>query len=1292
MATIAELKVIVDASQIDKAKESLKSFNDAADKVQTASGKISSGMKDASGGSAEFSGAAERLIARVKELEATVGMSKGGVLSYKATLLGVNDVVKPLASSFDSLTASQKNNDAISKEVARSQALADTEKHKMLESLKEEIALYGKSKSEIQLYRAEQLGIIDSVRPLVEELNRLKEAKESADKAGKGDNKLTKKQQELELLRQEGQAIQENLNHLKNTSAIEADRKRIQAEFAANQAKYESKKIEIEEVLALRDAEKTLADAKAGSKKATTDELNEFKKFRGEVDPTKKSLEKYYDQLAKIQQLRSQKKKGGAAGVDLEELNELETVVNRNIKTLENYGATTGKTAKEIAFSMRGLPAQFTDIAVSLQGGQKPLTVFLQQGGQLKDMFGGIVPALRAMGSYVMSLVTPFTVLGATFAGLAYLAYSGRKEMSELNKALTLSGKSAVITSTEVKQYVSAISDIKGTSSAAIEVLTALVAKTNIHKDSIVDVSAATIAWSSATGESIDTILEDFNSLTKDPVSSVVTLSEKYKFLTVELYNNIKALKEAGDEMGATKLATEALSDSLIGQELILKHTRSAWGDLASWAGGGIKSLASGFSSLFGMDKDNLEILQEKRKTYQDMVDTLQQRVDLDETDKTSIAFIKQYKETISELDKALTVLGVTQKALADAPVNKALDELTNQYTSSADGVYKAEKAFKDYMNSVRKAFDANTGEFLGTSEQFNQYEERRAKLLRDIQVANKVTSGSELLEQAENNNIALKETVGLVGKVGTEQKKLILLQKEISELQEKSNRGEWLSDEEKGKLAAGERLIALQQENVEIEKASVIAKKTSVVRNTAADTLLSRLEAQQGVLKEQLNSEEQLGAEAKTLIRLKEELDGIEVKSRTTKLTLDEQSKLNARDALLSQQLKNKSLEDEIRAKAKVVELERYNIGLQKELDAGRQRIDDLKNSSGKGDREIARAKELNDIRIDGARAVRDLEVNEKGKEGFDEKLASLEEFNAARLQQTIEMHQIEDEIQANAWAGMKSGWQDYLESNLNMYATLKDAAMDVYSTIQGGVRDSLVQNILYGESLRDTFSGVARVVQEKVLGAMIDVGLQFAINAAKEKAGIVSLAATKKAAIVSTAAVSNAATVTSGTVQATTAATTASAWTPAALVASIGSFGSAAAIGLAGLLAAMAMFKGFRTGGYTGGGGVNDVVGVVHGKEYVFDADATARIGVNNLERLRSGGSLGGGGSSSSGSTGGRGDTIISTNIVVSAEEGMSESDARAQGEAAAEGFETRVLSIIANQRRAGGMLSTS
>ncbi|MBO2582476.1 tape measure protein [Shewanella algae] len=46
-----------------------------------------------------------------------------------------------------------------------------------------------------------------------------------------------------------------------------------------------------------------------------------------------------------------------------------------------------------------------------------------------------------------------------------------------------------------------------------------------------------------------------------------------------------------------------------------------------------------------------------------------------------------------------------------------------------------------------------------------------------------------------------------------------------------------------------------------------------------------------------------------------------------------------------------------------------------------------------------------------------------------------------------------------------------------------------------------------------------------------------------------------------------------------------------------------------------------GFKSGGYTGKMGVNDVAGVVHGDEFVFDHKATRRIGVDNLEALRTG-----------------------------------------------------------------------
>jgi hypothetical protein len=88
------------------------------------------------------------------------------------------------------------------------------------------------------------------------------------------------------------------------------------------------------------------------------------------------------------------------------------------------------------------------------------------------------------------------------------------------------------------------------------------------------------------------------------------------------------------------------------------------------------------------------------------------------------------------------------------------------------------------------------------------------------------------------------------------------------------------------------------------------------------------------------------------------------------------------------------------------------------------------------------------------------------------------------------------------------------------------------------------------------------------------------------------------------------------------TAAATTMASWLPAALVASIGTFGAAAVVGGAGLLAAFALIKGFSDGGYTGSGGVNEPAGIVHKGEVVWSqADIRRSGGVSAVEAMRKG-----------------------------------------------------------------------
>ncbi|MDP2808637.1 MAG: phage tail length tape measure family protein [Rhodocyclaceae bacterium] len=86
----------------------------------------------------------------------------------------------------------------------------------------------------------------------------------------------------------------------------------------------------------------------------------------------------------------------------------------------EQAGRKVEQSSKQAAFAMHQLPMQMTDIVTGLASGQSPFMVLVQQGGQLKDMFGGIGPAITAVGGYVAGLVNPFTVAIAAAAALGY--------------------------------------------------------------------------------------------------------------------------------------------------------------------------------------------------------------------------------------------------------------------------------------------------------------------------------------------------------------------------------------------------------------------------------------------------------------------------------------------------------------------------------------------------------------------------------------------------------------------------------------------------------------------------------------------------------------------------------------------------------------------------------------------------------------------------------------------------------------------------------------------------------
>ncbi|MCE0881050.1 phage tail tape measure C-terminal domain-containing protein [Pseudomonas putida] len=255
------------------------------------------------------------------------------------------------------------------------------------------------------------------------------------------------------------------------------------------------------------------------------------------------------------------------------------------------------------------------------------------------------------------------------------------------------------------------------------------------------------------------------------------------------------------------------------------------------------------------------------------------------------------------------------------------------------------------------------------------------------------------------------------------------------------------------------------------------------------------------------------------------------------------------------------------------------------------------------------------------------DAEVN------YQNETDALDKALKLRLEHQRNFYEQQDEMQGDWLAGVSDAWQNYVDIAADFSEQAGAATESILSDATSSISGSL-QGIIKGtESVGDAFGNLAATMANSVLGALTDIAAKWIVVQALKMAGItaettatVASEATKTTAKLATDAASTAssltATATVASAQVAAAGTTMTAWLPAALVASVGSFGAAAIVGGTALLAAFALIKGFSGGGYTGAGGVNEPAGVVHKGEVVWSqADIKRFGGVSAVEALRKG-----------------------------------------------------------------------
>ncbi|EOR8095201.1 phage tail tape measure protein, partial [Escherichia coli] len=265
--------------------------------------------------------------------------------------------------------------------------------------------------------------------------------------------------------------------------------------------------------------------------------------------------------------------------------------------------------------AMRTLPAQFTDIATQLAGGQNPWLILLQQGGQVKDSFGGMIPMFRGLAGAISLPMVGVTSLAVATGALAYAWYQGDSTLSAFNKTLVLSGNQSGLTAERMLTLSRAGQAAGLTFNQAGESLAALVSAGVRGGEQFDAINQSVARFASASGVEVDKVAEAFGKLTTDPTSGLTAMARQFRNVTAEQIAYVAQLQRSGDEAGALQAANDIATKGFDEQTRRLKENM---GTLETWADKTGKAFKSMWDAILdiGRPESSADMLASAQKAF----------------------------------------------------------------------------------------------------------------------------------------------------------------------------------------------------------------------------------------------------------------------------------------------------------------------------------------------------------------------------------------------------------------------------------------------------------------------------------------------------------------------------------------------------------------------------------------------------------------------------------------------------------------------------------------------------
>ena len=480
----------------------------------------------------------------------------------------------------------------------------------------------------------------------------------------------------------------------------------------------------------------------------------------------------------------------------------------QQLKAQEKQMGLAGLTAGQYSQAMRMLPAQITDVVTSLASGMPIWLVAIQQGGQIKDSFGGISNTFKVLMSYL----TPARILiggvVSTVAALAKAGYDAYDSQRTLQKALIMTGGYAGSSAKEIKSLVDEIagSAAVATSGQILEVATAVAKTGKFTKDELKTITKATADWVATTGESSEKVIGYFEKIAKDPIKGLAELNESFNFLDKGQLTYIATLEKTKGKIEAVEYATELFAKTMKDRSDEIAESATPlekmWIDIKQWASEaweevGIITLTAG-----NMIADVV------------MGVVNQIRLILAQGDK----MIADFLVSVGNKTSSLPVIGSWFQGVAKeqaAVAKKSAKEISEleQRIAEIDGRLSNPAGYRKMIEEQ--------GKLAGKSKEVKEAVSKEAEALKDRNKEQKVTidQGTRLLDQYEQDLIALKTQLKVLkehrdinDKISQQRKNLWNTQARFQVLEKEAQRRQLTADE-RAELANKDKILALREQ-----------------------------------------------------------------------------------------------------------------------------------------------------------------------------------------------------------------------------------------------------------------------------------------------------------------------------------------------------------------------------------------------------------------------------------------------------------------------------------------------